>query len=69
MSRTSRHLTQSLSPSCGFFSNMHENRMNIGDFDDLVVSQNWDPKLTPERQTQYGRVARIIARIVRNRAR
>jgi len=48
---------------------MHENRMNIGDFDDLVVSQNWDPTLTPERQTQYGRVARIIARIVRNRAR
>ena len=47
MSRTSRYLTQSLSPSCGFFSNMHENRMNIGDFYGLAVWQNWGPKQTP----------------------
>ena len=42
--------------------------MNIGDFYGLAVWQNWGPKKTPETPNPVW-VARIIARIVRDRAR
>jgi hypothetical protein len=36
-------LTQPLSPSCHVFSNMHDNRMNIGDFYDPSSFNSFNP--------------------------